>query len=31
MPPSKHGPKFFGTVDFAVIINGNWQKFVGGF
>ena len=31
MPPSKHGPKFFGPVDFAVIINGNWHKFVGGF
>jgi len=31
MPKAKQGPNFFGNVDFAVIIDGNWHKFTGGF
>jgi IPT/TIG domain len=31
MPRAKQGPQFFGNVDFAVIIDGNWHKFTGGF
>jgi len=31
MVKAKGGDKFFGSVDFAVIIDGNWHKFTGGF
>ena len=31
MPKHKKGPTFFGNVEFAVIIDGNWHKFTGGF
>ena len=29
--PAKQGPNHFGNVDFAVVIDGNWHKFPGGF
>lgn len=28
---AKGGPDFFGSVEFAVVIDGNWHKFTGGF
>jgi hypothetical protein len=28
---AKQGPDYFGNVDFAVVIDGNWHKFTGGF
>jgi len=31
MPKHKQGPSYFGNVDFAMIIDGNWHKFTGGF
>lgn len=31
MVPAKGGPTWFGTVDLAVVIDGNWHKFAGGF
>lgn len=31
MPKAKQGSSYFGNVDFAVIIDGNWHKFAGGF
>jgi hypothetical protein len=31
MAKAKGGDKFFGTVEFAVVIDGNWHKFTGGF
>lgn len=31
MVKSKQGSQFFGTVDFAIVIDGNWHKFTGGF
>lgn len=31
MPKHKQGPTYFGNVDFAMIIDGNWHKFTGGF
>lgn len=31
MVKAKGGDKFFGAVEFAVIIDGNWHKFTGGF
>lgn len=31
MMKNKNGNSYFGNVDFAVIIDGNWHKFTGGF
>lgn len=31
MIKAKQGPEYFGSVDFAIIIDGNWHKFTGGF
>lgn len=31
MVKNKNGPEYFGAVDFAIIIDGNWHKFTGGF
>jgi len=31
MVKSKNGGTWFGNVDFAVVIDGNWHKFTGGF
>lgn len=31
MVKAKGGTDFFGAVEFAIIIDGNWHKFTGGF
>jgi hypothetical protein len=31
MAKAKQGPDYFGNVEFAIIIDGNWHKFTGGF
>jgi hypothetical protein len=31
MVKAKSGPSYFGNVEFAIVIDGNWHKFTGGF
>lgn len=31
MVAAKNGPTWFGNVDLAIVIDGNWHKFSGGF